>query len=91
MTKADLIAAISEKQGIKKIEAEKLVESVFETITEALVKEGKVSIVGFGAFEVKQRGERIGHNPKTGEPITINANKALTFKVGSNLKAEINK
>ena len=91
MTKAELISAVSEKQGIKKIEAEKLVEAVFETMTEALVTEGKVSIVGFGSFEVKSRAERMGHNPQTGETITIPANKALTFKVGSNLRASINK
>ena len=91
MTKAELISAVSEKQGIKKIEAEKLVEAVFETMTEALVSEGIVSIVGFGSFEVKSRAERMGHNPQTGEAITIPANKALTFKVGSNLRASINK
>ena len=73
MNKAELIAAAAEKAGLSKKDAEKVVNATFEAITEALVAGEKVSLVGFGSFDVKNRAERTGRNPMTREEITIPA------------------
>ena len=86
MNKAELIAAAAEKAGLSKKDAEKAVNATFDAITEALVNGEKVQLVGFGAFEVKERGERIGRNPQTKEEIKIPASKAPVFKAGKALK-----
>lgn len=91
MTKVDLIAQVAEKTGLTKKETEKVVTAVLDTITENLVKGDKVSLVGFGMFEVKDRAERMGHNPKTGEPMKIAASKAPSFKAGKALKDAVAK
>ncbi len=91
MTKSDLIALVSEKTGFTKKDSEKAVSAVMDSITETLVNGEKVSLVGFGTFEVKERAERLGHNPKTGDTIVIEASKAPVFKAGSALKASVNK
>ena len=67
MNKAELAAAVAEKIGASKKVSEQAVNAVFEAITESLVKGDKVQLVGFGAFEVRERGERIGRNPQTKE------------------------
>ena len=67
------------------------VTAVINAITEALENGEKVSLVGFGTFEVKERAERMGHNPQTGEPMPIAASKAPVFKAGTALKAAVNK
>lgn len=90
MTKQELIAAVAENAGIKKVEAEKAVTATFETITHALKKQEKVQLVGFGTFEVKDRAARKGRNPKTGEEITIPASKNPSFKAGKALKDAVN-
>ena len=87
MTKQELIAAVAENAGIKKVEAEKAITATFETITHALEK---VQLVGFGTFEVKDRAARKGRNPKTGEEITIPASKNPSFKAGKALKDAVN-
>ena len=86
MNKTELVAAVAEKTGASKKDSEKLVSAVFETITNALVAGDKVALVGFGAFEVKERGARVGRNPQTKEEITIPASRVATFKVGKALK-----
>ena len=86
MNKADLVAAVAEKAGISKKDSEKAVNAAFDAITEALVAGDKVQLVGFGAFEVKKRAERIGRNPKTKESIKIPASKVPVFKPGKALK-----
>ena len=91
MTKAELIAAVSEKTQLTKKDSEKAVSAVLETITETLANGEKVSLVGFGTFEVKTRAERMGHNPQTGEPMPIAASKAPVFKAGTALKTAVNK
>ena len=69
MNKADLVAAVAEKAGISKKDSEKAVNAAFDAITEALVAGDKVQLVGFGAFETKERSARVGRNPKTKEEI----------------------
>ncbi|MDO4543689.1 MAG: HU family DNA-binding protein [Clostridia bacterium] len=86
MNKTELIAAVADKAGMSKKDAEKAVAAVLNTVEEALKADEKVSLVGFGTFEAKARPARKGHNPATGEEIDIPASKAPTFKAGKALK-----
>ncbi|MBQ4065355.1 MAG: HU family DNA-binding protein [Clostridia bacterium] len=89
MTKTDLIAAVAEKTGLKKKDAEAAVAAVLSTVAENLAKGEKVSLVGFGTLEVKERAERDGRNPSTGESIKIAASKRPVFTAGKALKDQI--
>ena len=91
MNKTELIAAVAEKTGMSKKDSEKAVNAAFDTITEALAAGDKVQLVGFGAFEVKERGARIGRNPKTKEEIEIPATRVPVFKAGKVLKDAVSK
>ncbi len=91
MNKAELVAAVAEKAGLSKKDSEKAINAAVEAITGALVAGEKVQLVGFGAFEVKERGERIGRNPQTKAEITIPASRVATFKAGTALKEAVAK
>ena len=91
MNKAELVSTVAEKTGMSKKDSEKAVNAAFDTITEALAAGDKVQLVGFGAFEVKERGARIGRNPKTKEEIEIPASRVASFKVGKALKEAVTK
>ena len=91
MNKAELIAAVAEKSGISKKDAEKAVTATFDAITEELVAGGKVALVGFGSFDVKTRAERVGRNPRTREEITLPAPRTPQFKAGKALKDAVAK
>lgn len=91
MNKADLVAAVAEKAESSKKDAEKAVNAVFASIEEALAKNEKVQLVGFGTFEVKDRAERTGRNPQTKETIIIPASKVPGFKAGKALKDAVQK
>ena len=91
MNKAELINAAAEKAGLSKKDTEAAVNAAIEVITAALADAEKVQLVGFGAFEVKARAERIGRNPKTKESIKIPASKVPVFKPGKALKDAIAK
>ena len=86
MNKTKLIAAAAEKAGVSKKEAEAVVTAAFDAIAASLKEGEKVQLVGFGAFEVKARAERVGRNPQTKQPIPIPASKAPVFKAGKALK-----
>jgi len=86
MTKADFIAKLSEKTGFSKKDSEKALNGFIDVVKDALKNGEKVSLVGFGTFEVAQRNARKGRNPQTGEEITIPACKAPKFKAGKGLK-----
>ncbi len=86
MNKTELIACVAEKANMTKKAAGDAVEAVIATITEALAQGDKVTIVGFGTFEVRDRAERQGVNPSTKEPITIPATRVPAFKPGKSLK-----
>ncbi len=90
MTKADMVEKIYEKVGFSKKESAELVEAVFDIIKTTLEKGEKIKIAGFGNFVVKEKANRRGRNPQTGEEITITARKILTFKPSQVLKATIN-
>jgi integration host factor subunit alpha len=90
MTKADIVEQVYEKIGFTKKEASRLVELVFDTLKDKLEKSEKVKISGFGNFVVRQKKERIGRNPQTGEQIKIQARQVLTFRPSQVLKAILN-
>lgn len=91
MNKAELIAAVAEKAGLSKKDTEKVVSAVFESITAELVAGEKVQLVGFGNFDVKDRAERIGRNPRTKEEIKVPASRVPVFKAGKALKDAVAK
>ena len=91
MNKAELIATVAEKTGLSKKDSEKAVNAAFDAITEALVAGDKVQLVGFGAFETKERSARVGRNPKTKEEIQIPASRVPAFKAGKALKDAVAK
>lgn len=91
MNKKDLITAIAEETGMTKKDVATVVDAVFDKITAAMVAGDKVQLMGFGAFETRERGERTGKNPRTGEAVTIAACKSPAFKAGKSLKDAVNK
>ena len=91
MNKAELITAVSEKTGLSKKDSEKAVNAALDTIAETLEIGEKVQLVGFGVFDVKERGVRIGRNPKTKEEIEIPASRVPQFKAGKLLKEAVAK
>lgn len=86
MNKTELVAAVAERSGLTKKDAERVVSATFETITAELMKGEKVQISGFGIFEVKAREARVGRNPRTKEAIEIPASKIPAFKASKTLK-----
>jgi len=86
MNKAELIAAVAERSELTKKEAESAINALISVITEALARNEKVQLVGFGTFEVRERAERKWRNPQTKEEIIIPASKAPVFKAGKALK-----
>lgn len=86
MNKAELINEVSEKSGLSKRDSELAVSAAIDVITDCLSQGDKVQLVGFGAFEVRERAQRKGRNPKTKEEIDIPASKVPVFKPGKLLK-----
>ena len=91
MNKTELVAAVAEKVGLTKKDAERVVNAAVETITETLVKGEKVQLSGFGNFEVKAREARVGRNPRTKETIQIPATRLPAFKASKALKDAVSK
>ena len=89
MNKSELINAVAEK-GLTKKDAAAAVEAVVDTITASLAAGNPVSILGFGTFSVRERAEREGRNPRTGEVVKIAASKTPIFKAGKALKEKVN-
>lgn len=89
MNKQELVASVAEKAGLTKKDAEKALNAVVDSIKEALNKGDKVSLVGFGTFEVRDRAARSGRNPQTGAPIKIPAGKVPAFRPGKELKDSV--
>lgn len=86
MNKTELIAAVAEKAGLSKKDADAAVTAVFDAVTAELVKGEKVQFIGFGTFETRERAAKQGRNPRTGETMTIAASKVPAFKAGKALK-----
>lgn len=89
MNKAELIDAVADKSGMTKKDSEKAVNAVMDVIQDALTKGDKVSLVGFGTFEVRSRAARTGRNPQTKEEIKIPATRVPAFRAGKSLKERI--
>ncbi|MBA7490997.1 DNA-binding protein HU [subsurface metagenome] len=89
MDKAELIEEISSKVGLTKKDAGNVVNAVVETITNTLKKGEKVTLVGFGTFQVMERKAREGRNPRTGEKLEIPAKKVPNFRAGKNLREAV--
>ncbi len=89
MNKEELVAQVSRKTNVPRKVADTVVNGLFETISDALGNEEKVTIVGFGTFDVRERGERTGRNPRTGELIQIQSRKVATFVAGKGLKERL--
>lgn len=90
MTKADLINLISEQAKITRVKAETVVNTIFDSMVEALQKGDRIEIRGFGSFVNRQYDAYKGRNPRTGEVIEVSQKKLPFFKVGKELKEEIN-
>ena len=86
MNKTELIAVVAEKAELSKKDAEKAIKAFTDAVSEELVKGGKIQLVGFGTFEVRERKARKAQNPQTKKEITIPATKVPAFKAGKGLK-----
>jgi DNA-binding protein HU-beta len=89
MNKSELISVVAEKAGLTKKDTEKVVNAVFDGITDALAQGDKVQVIGFGTFDVRSRKAREGRNPATGATIQIPAVNVPVFKAGKALKDNI--
>ena len=91
MTKSELIARLAEQNpSLYHRDLEQLVNTVFETITKALEDGDRVELRGFGAFSVRERKARIGRNPRTGEPVNVEAKRMPFFKMGKGMRERLN-
>ena len=89
LTKADIAEALFQELGLNKREAKEIVECFFEEIRKALEHGEQVKLSGFGNFDLRDKNQRPGRNPKTGEEIPISARRVVTFKAGQKLKARV--
>ncbi len=89
MNKSDLISSVSAHAGLTKVEAERAIDAVFDSITGALKTGDEVRLVGFGTFGVSSRAETEGRNPRTGAKILIPARKIPRFRPGKQLKEAV--
>ncbi|RXJ74365.1 integration host factor subunit alpha [Veronia nyctiphanis] len=89
LTKADLAENLFENVGMSKRDAKDTVEAFFEEVRKALEGGEQVKLSGFGNFDLRDKNQRPGRNPKTGEDIPITARRVVTFKPGQKLKARV--
>ncbi|MBN9442780.1 MAG: integration host factor subunit alpha [Bosea sp. (in: a-proteobacteria)] len=90
VTRADLCEAVYQKIGLSRTEASKLVETVLDEICDAVARGENVKLSSFGSFVVRDKGERIGRNPKTGVEVPIEPRRVMVFKPSNVMKARIN-
>ncbi|MEM8813893.1 MAG: integration host factor subunit alpha [Pseudomonadota bacterium] len=90
ITRADLCEAVYQRVGLSRTESAALVEAVLEEISESLVRGENVKLSSFGSFVVRQKNERLGRNPKTGEEVPISPRRVMVFKPSNVLKQKIN-
>ena len=89
MTKKEIVLHIAEKVGVNRIQAQEIVQSVFDGITETLVKEGRIELRNFGVFEVKKRKPRKARNPRTGAVVKVPSKLVVTFKPGREMQERV--
>jgi len=90
VTKADLVSHIATEAGLKKVEAERALKATTNAVQHALMSGKKVTLVGFGTFQVSHRAERMGRDPQTKKPIKIPASNTIKFKPGKAMKDAVN-
>ena len=90
VTRADLCEAVYQKVGLSRTESAELVEQVLDEICACIVRGDSVKLSSFGSFIVRQKGERVGRNPKTGEEVPISPRRVMVFKPSNVLKQRIN-
>lgn len=90
MNRSDLVSATADQTGVSKADAEKAVDAIFASISDALKQGDEVRLIGFGTFTVAERAASEGRNPRTGEPVQIPASKQPKFKAGKGLKDAVN-
>ena len=86
MNKMEMVDAVASRAGLSKADADRAVNAFIDAIGDALARGEKVTVTGFGTFEVRQRAARMGRNPQTGAPLHIPASKTPAFKAGKGLK-----
>lgn len=91
MNKAELIEAIAAGSKLTKADAGRALDATIESVSKALKKGDRISLVGFGSFSVAKRAARLGRNPQTGKEIKIAAKKVVKFKAGTELAGNVNK
>ena len=90
VTRAQLAEAVYQEVGLSRSESAELVDAILDEITETLLKYGSVKISSFGTFAVRQKGHRIGRNPKTGEEVPILPRRVLVFRASQVLRERVN-
>jgi len=89
MNKNDLVSQVAERAGLTKRDSERALNAFMQAVEEALSRGDRVSLVGFGTFEVRERKARVGRNPQTGQSIRIPAARVPTFKAGKSLRETV--
>ncbi|MEH2110170.1 HU family DNA-binding protein [Nostoc sp.] len=89
MNKGELVDAVAAKTNITKKQADEIISAFLSVVTEAVANGEKVTLIGFGSFERRDRSEREGRNPKTNEPMTIPATKVPAFSAGKLFKEKV--
>ena len=90
VTRSDLTDAVYREIGLSRTESQQMVESVLDLITDSLVEGEKVKLAGFGTFSLRDKNERMGRNPKTGEEVPITSRRVLVFKPSQVMKDRVN-
>ncbi|MBD2513228.1 HU family DNA-binding protein [Nostoc muscorum FACHB-395] len=89
MNKGELVDAVAAKANVTKKQADEIISAFLSVVTEAVANGDKVTLIGFGSFERRDRSEREGRNPKTNEPMTIPATKVPAFSAGKQFKEKV--
>lgn len=89
MTKKDIVLRVSDEVNLKQIDVKKVIQKIFDCITEALVRGEKIELRNFGVFKTKQRKSRTGRNPRTGQIVPVPPRKAVVFKPGLEMKQKV--
>ena len=89
LTKADLSEHLNDVVGLNKREAKEMVEILFDQLSESLISGDPVRLSGFGNFELRDKNERPGRNPKTGEEVPVSARRVVTFRAGQKLSSQV--
>ena len=89
MTKKDMTKSIAVEMGLTQVQAQEVIQRVFDGITETLLNEGRIELRNFGVFEVKKRKPRKARNPRTGEKVSVPAKRVVTFKPGREMEGRV--